>query len=130
MAIDKYYYNKERYIKTISDIILIDIKTGKIEDGKRHLEELKNIYVEKNINKLDMDFYIRACENLENISKELIDIEGTEEEISGIYNCIIEIVDEFNNNIESYEQTRKSKTEYQEVKMKLELYKENAKKYI
>ena len=64
-----------------------------------------------------------CCDNLENLPNQ-------EEFIQKQKQLLIEIVNDFNENIQEYSITRKSKEEYLEVKFELERYKKDAEEYL
>ena len=120
---DEKYYNQTLYYLQISEYAL-ELKED--EQVKQYLLEGICEY-ENGINeKLNMYSYEYACQTIYYISEKLNGNNEYDEILKKELEKIIEITDEFNKNIPSYEITRKSEEEYLEYKNSIERYRKYA----
>lgn len=120
---DEKYYNQTLYYLQISEYAL-ELKEE--EQVKQYLLEGICEY-ENGINeKLNMYSYEYACQTIYYISEKLKGNNEYDEILKKELEKIIEITDEFNKNIPSYEITRKSEEEYLEYKNSIERYRKYA----
>ena len=117
------YYSQTLYYIQISEYAL-ELKDK--EQVKQYLSDGTCEY-ENGINeKLDMYSYEYACQEIYYISEKLKGSNEYDEILKKELEKIIEISDEFNKNIPSYEITRKSEEEYLEYKNSIERYRKYA----
>ena len=128
--IEKSYSNLVLY-RRISSIAIEQLEQGQTDSGNKNLEKAYQFLAcEKGVRNLKIERYESVIKAISNCCDNLENLPNQEEFIQKQKQLLIEIVNDFNENIQEYSITRKSKEEYLEVKFELERYKKDAEEYL